>query len=483
MTPSFGLVLLPLVLLAGGAETSPKAPPKAAKAPAKPDPNSEKVDRLVRGMMQALSIPGLSLAVVRNGKTIQVGAYGLSNVEHDVPARPETVYLLASITKSFTAMAVLMLVEEGKIVLDEAISKHLPDAPAAWKGITVRHLLTHTSGLRDRFESPSAEEWRLNYSTEQMYRAARETPTDFSPGERWQYSDQGYFLLGMIIEKVSGKSYREFLTERLFRPLGMTATTTVRQDEIVKHMASGYTRAGDTLAHNHRRTDYGLVSHFGILSSAVDLARWAAALQGGKLLKKETLAAMWTPTVLKDGTPFHGPLGAYGFGWFLAERNGHRIVQHGGSTGTAFWHLPDDRLTVVVLTNLEALAGGDAPGIAKRIAALSVPDATWAAMKPKPDPDPALTKKLKAEIVRLGDGKPDLTLYTPEYGQSLRSVIEQQAEFYNAIGPLQQFDYLGRREHGTSRLLFYRAAYRQLALHYTVALDPDGRITLVTGEP
>lgn len=456
-----------------------------AAAPARAeekDPLGEKTDAIARQAIKGLGIPGLSIAVVRDGKVVKAAGYGLANVELDVPARPETVYLLASVTKSFTAIAVLMLVEEGKIGLDEPISRYLPDTPAAWKGITVRHLLTHTGGLRDRFEGHQAEDWLLNFTTEAMYRTARETPTDFPPGERWQYSDQGYFLLGMILEKVSGKSYRVVLTERIFKSLGMTATTTVRQSEIVKNIASGYTRVGGTLYHNHRRTDYGLVSHFGILSTVLDLAKWDAALDGEKLLKQATLKQMWTPGTLKDGTTVRSPMGAYGLGWFLSERNGHRIVMHGGATGTVIWRLPDDRLTVIVLTNLEMLAGGDAPGLAKDIAALYVPGATWAAMKPQPDPDPELSRKLKEEVLRLAEGKPDLSLYEAHYGPVVKDAIQAQLDFYKGIGPLKQFVYLDRRGAGKARTLFYRGAYRDLTLYYSIGLNAEGKIDSMMGE-
>lgn len=177
------------------------------------------------------------------------------------------------------------------------------------------------------------------------------------------------------------------------------------------------------------------------------------------------------------------PLGAYGLGWFLDERNGHRIVQHGGATGTAFWHLPEDRLTVIVLTNLEALAGGNASEIASRIAALYVPDATFSAMKPKPDPDPALTQKLKAEILRLASGKPDLSLYAADFAAALQSALAQQVALYQTIGSLRRFDYLGQREAGKRHIILYRAAYSQVTLYYTIALGPDGKITSITGEP
>jgi D-alanyl-D-alanine carboxypeptidase len=482
-----GLWSAPMV--AAPARSVSASPQRAKTGRPKPDPRSAEVDVRVRAMMRALGIPGLSLAIVQNGKTIKVQGYGLANVEHNVPARPQTVYLLASITKSFTATAIMQLVEARKLALTDPITKHLPEAPEAWRGITLRQLLTHTAGLKDRFEGSSAEEWLLSYSTERLYRAARETPTDSPPGTRWQYSDQGYFLLGMILERVTGKSYRRLLTEQIFRPLGMRATTTVQQEEIIENRASGYTREGARLLHNHRRTDYGLVSHFGLLSTVSDLARWAAALDGGTFLKRETLASMWTPAALDDGSEIHTPMGAYGFGWFLDERNGHRIVHHGGSTGTAFWHLPEDRLTVIVLTNLEALAGGDAVGIAKQIAALYAPDATWAAMTSQPDPDPTLTAALKAEILRLGEGKPDLTCYTASYGPAVQAAAEQQAEFYRNIGPLERIVFLGERkarargEVGQGRIRFYRAVYRRLTLHYTVGLGPDGKITSLMGEP
>ncbi len=398
--------------------------------------------------------------------------------------KPETVFLLASITKSFTATAILMLVEEGKIDLDEKISCYLPDTPEAWSGITVRHLLTHTAGLKDRFEGKTAADWLLNFTTDQMYQAACSQPPDFKPGEKWQYSDQGYFLLGRILEKVSGKTYRQFLKERIFQPLGMTATTTINQAEIIPDLASGYTQVNGTLYHNHRRTDYGLVSHFGIVSSALDMAKFDAALAGDRLLKPATLEQMWTPVKLADGsTPrVMGGYG-YGFGWFLNDIFGHRIVLHGGSTGTAFWRMPDDHLTVIVLTNLEQLAGGDATSIAKAIATLYVPGISWSAQKPQPDPDPKWSETLKAELMRLAEGNPDVSLYTPEYGPAVRGATQASKAFYASIGPLKTLVFLGSKSEGKGRTLYYRANHREMPLFYTVVRNGEGKIASLVGEP
>ncbi|HLK60361.1 MAG TPA: serine hydrolase domain-containing protein [Chthonomonadaceae bacterium] len=448
------------------------------------DPAGEKVDRFIRQVMEATHIPGISLAVVRDGKVVKATAYGVANVDYQVPAKPETVYLLASITKTFTATAILMLVEEGKIGLDEKISRYLPDTPEAWSAITVRHLLTHTAGLKDRFEGRTPAEWLLNFTTDQMYQSARSQSLDFKPGEHWQYSDQGFFLLGMIIEKVTGKTYRQFLKERIFQPLGMTATTTISQFEIIPNLASGYTLDKGTLYHNNRRTDYGLVSHFGIVSNVLDMAKFDAALDTDRLVKRATLEQMWTPARLADGSEvrFQGAY-SYGFGWFLSDFFGHRIIQHGGSTGTAFWRVPGDHLTVIVLTNLEQLAGGDATSIAKAISTLYVPGLSWAAQKPQPDPDPKWTEILKGELLRVAEGKPDVTLYTPDYGPAVRVATQASKGFYASIGPLKTLALLGGKSDGARHTLFYRADYRDMPIFYIVVLTKEGKIASLSGEP
>ena len=212
------------------------------------DELAKRVDGVIERQMQGRHIPGLSLAVVRDGKVVKVQGYGVANVEHSVPATPETAYLLASMTKQFTAFSILMLAEEGKLSVDDPISKYLQDTPDTWKDITIRELLGHTAGLKDRFEEDTliGDKWRLAYSTDQLYQAARSRPLDFAPGAGWQYSDQGYFILGVIIERVSGMSYRDFLKKRIFEPLGMNTSTTIRLREIVPHMASGYALKGET---------------------------------------------------------------------------------------------------------------------------------------------------------------------------------------------------------------------------------------------
>jgi CubicO group peptidase (beta-lactamase class C family) len=284
-----------------------------------------------------------------------------------------------------------------------------------------------------------------------MYAAAQATPLDFSPGTHFQYSDQGYFLLGKIIEKVSGMPYRQFLTDRIFKPCGMDSSTTTSQTEIVADLAQGYTQAHGKWQKNHRRTDYGLVSHFGVVSSVDDLAKFDQALTAGKLLKPETLAQMWTPTVLSGGDVGHMQSAAYGMGWFLEELNGHRIVQHGGASGTGYVKFPDDNLTVIVLTNLEQLAGGDGVGFAKVVAQAYVKGLAYPEMPGTTDPDPRLGEALKSELSNMAAGKMTAELYVPEFAKLLEPSLPAQKAGLAPLGPVQQVEYLTESKIGRSR--------------------------------
>lgn len=186
---------------------------------------AKKVDAFVKEKMAANHIPGLSLAVVREGKIIFAKGYGMVNLELSVPANEKNVFPIYSITKTFTAVAVMMLVEEGKISLEDSITKHLAELPADWNKITIRHLLTHTSGLSDVCDSPADPCFQFTaFTRDEIIKFAADLPVKFQPGERWDYGNTGFFLLGMLIEKISGKPYEQFLHERIFQPLEMRDT-------------------------------------------------------------------------------------------------------------------------------------------------------------------------------------------------------------------------------------------------------------------
>jgi CubicO group peptidase (beta-lactamase class C family) len=420
-----------------------------------------------------MRVPGLTIAVVKDGELVKNAAYGVANVEHDVEATTKTLFLLASITKVFTATSVMMLVEQDKIRLDEPIRTYLPDAPEAWKAITPRMLLGHTAGLTDRWEEQDMAKWRLSYSTSDLYEAAKATPLDFAPGTAWQYSDQGYFLLGMILERVAGMPYGQFLRERIFDPAGMTTSRVSSQTELIENLAQGYGADHQGWVKNHRRTDYGLVSHFGLLSTAEELALFDRALMSGKLVKPETLASMWQPVKLA---------GSYGLGFFLDEFNGHRIVHHGGSTGTEYLKYPDDGLTVIVLTNLELLSGGNAGVLARTAAQAYVSGLSWADVPRKEDPDPRLAAIVERELASLAAGTMDESVYTPSFAAALRPSLARQKAGLGPLGPVKSCEYLGGSVSGDTRVARYRVVYDALPLYATLALDGAGKIASFTME-
>jgi D-alanyl-D-alanine carboxypeptidase len=347
-------ILVLLVAAAPLAQAQPSVslpgPSGARSATAPPDMppddrDTDDVDLYIKTSMARQHIPGLSLAVIRDGKILKARGYGHASVELNVPARPETVYELASATKPFVAVAVMSLVQDGKIGLEDKVSGFVEGAPDTWKDITIRHLLTHTSGIGELHR-----DFPFDTAPETIVRAAIEAPLNFMPGAKWSYSNTGYVLLGVVVRKVSGKSYDAFLMERVFKPLGMEDTRHDSPDEIVPNRAIGYLWYGGGL-HNGEFLKDQMTYHgaAGILSTALDLARWDAALSSDRLLTPSSKEAMWSRVKLRDGSTF-----GYGLGWFLEDVNGHRHVHHpGGAPGTAtiISRYPDDRLTVIILAN------------------------------------------------------------------------------------------------------------------------------------
>jgi D-alanyl-D-alanine carboxypeptidase len=307
------------------------------------------VDDYIQKSMARQHIPGLSLVVVKDGEIRKIRGYGLASLELNVPVKPETVYELASTTKPFVAMATMMLVQDGKITLDDRISKYVKGTPDSWKNITIRHLLSHTSGVKDYLKD-LRRDFSFDAPPEAIIKVAIDAPLNFEPGQQWSYSNTGYVLLAAIIRTVSGKPYDAFLAERIFKPLGMSATRHDSPDEIIPDRAVGYLWQGGTL-HNGDFLKFMMTNHGdrGILSTAHDLAKWDIAFETDRFLAAPVKEAMWTQAKLADGKSC-----GYGLGWFVDKVNGHRHVHHaGGAPGTAtiIARYPDDRLTVILLAN------------------------------------------------------------------------------------------------------------------------------------
>lgn len=312
---------------------------------------ADAVDDYINEQMRQRHIPGLSLAVVKDGKVVKARGYGFANLEHKVPATADTVYNLGSIGKQFTATGIMMLVQSGKVNLDEKASHYLPGLPAAWAEVRVRNLLNHTAGIPDYMSAPGLV-WKQDYSDEQIIDLAANRPPHFAPGQAWRYVNTNYLLLGRIIQTVSGQSsWTVFLTQEVFQPLGMTSTRRESQD-VISHRAAPYDWDEKNMA--WRNTGYLSPSLFingsgGLLSSVLDLAKWDAALYGEGILKQTFLKQVWTPTLLGDGTTKN-----YGFGWDVEKLEGHRRIGHSGGVPGFESHIArfvDDKLTVIILTN------------------------------------------------------------------------------------------------------------------------------------
>ena len=326
--------------------------------PLLPAARSDEVDDYVNAEIQKRHVPGVSLAVIMDGKVVKAQGYGLANVELNVPAGPETVYKIGSVSKQFIAAGIMLLVQDGKIKLDDKISSNLQGTPEAWKDITVRHLLTHTSGLSR--EAPGFASLKMQ-SDADLIKSAYDQKLSFAPGEKWRYCNLGYFTLAEIMRKVSGKPWGEFMRERVFAPLGMDSTRVTTVRDIVPNRADGYYWRG------HLENDEVMLAvrpSGAFLSSALDLAKWDAALSANTVLSQASLDEMWTPVTLNDGKQH-----PYGFGWELSSLAGHKVVRHGGTlTGfrSNYLRLVDDKVTIIVLANgAAALPGVMAIKVAK----------------------------------------------------------------------------------------------------------------------
>ncbi len=299
---------------------------------------------------------GIAIAVSRGAETILEAGYGTADLENGVPVTRETVFRIGSLTKQFTAAAILRLAQDGKLALDDDLTKYLPDFPTHGARITLRHLLNHTSGLRN-FTTRYGVRRRLDLTDDQLLETFRNEPLDFAPGTRYSYSNSGYYLLGMIIEKVSGKRYDEFLQSTFFAPLGMKQSYYCHNDPIIPHRARGYGVKDGRLV-NSEIISLNPPGAAGALCSTVhDLVTWTRALHGGKVLSAEFYRTMITPGALTDGTPID-----YAGGLRVGTVEGHPVISHGGSISGFRGFLayyPKDNLVVAVLYNSERAPLGD----------------------------------------------------------------------------------------------------------------------------
>lgn len=312
-------------------------------------PKPDEVAHTVRAEMEKQHIPGLALLVSRKGVPIRTQGFGVASLELNVPATPQTVFQSGSIGKQFTAAAVMLLVEEGKIGLNDPLGEYFPEGPSWWSGVTIRELLSHTAGFTDY---PKDFDLRKDFSEEELLKMVEAIAPAYPPGTGWAYSNLGYVTLGILIHKVSGQYFGDFLQERVFKPLGMSTTRIISEADIIPNRAAGYVlQNGQVKNQEWVSPSSNSTADGSLYFTILDLAKWDAALYTEKVLKKSSKREMWTPAALNDGKPNRA---GYGFGWFVESQNGHRVVWHDGrwqGFSTQISRYVDDGLTVVILAN------------------------------------------------------------------------------------------------------------------------------------
>ncbi|GAA4310476.1 hypothetical protein GCM10023183_28440 [Nibribacter koreensis] len=312
----------------------------------------DSVDVFLQEIMQQRAIPGMQVAVVRKGEIIKLGAYGVASLEHDVPVTNETTFSLNSITKAFTGVALLQLVEDKKLDLNAPASKYLDHLPASWQSVTVKQLASHTAGLPNVLD-PNTGEWTFQRMGDAGWTQVLSQPNEFAAGEKFSYNQTGYVLLGQIIDKLAGKPFIEFIKERQLQAVGVQKTGFADFSEVVPGLAKPYAV--------RNRKHMNVAEHFpaatrtaaGMYSTAQEVAQWTIALQKGKLLKATSLPALWASVPLQNGKlgGFTKLVNGYGIGWTTMTRAAHPAVGGIGGGRSAFFMYPEDDLTIILLTN------------------------------------------------------------------------------------------------------------------------------------
>jgi D-alanyl-D-alanine carboxypeptidase len=321
---------------------------------------ADQVDDYVKAQMKTFALPSVSLVILEDGKITKIGAYGVADVARGTPAAPETVYKIGSVSKQFIATGIMLLAQDGRLKVDDPVSRYLEGTPPAWQPITIRHLLTHTGGIVR--ESPAFDPMKVQ-SDADVIKAAYPLPLRFTPGSKWEYCNVGYFALAEIITKVSGQPWQQFMHERVFKPAGMMVTAPTNVTPKLPNLALGY--GGKD---NQRQADewVALRPSGAFLSTVGDLAKWDALLYTNKVLSEASRREMWAPVRLNDGATH-----PYGLGWHTQTlKNGRHVVWHGGGLpgfSAYFGRFPDERVTVILLTNGEDV---DVRGVANGVADL-----------------------------------------------------------------------------------------------------------------
>lgn len=437
---------------------------------------AEDTDRYLQAELAVQGIPGLSLAVLRHGIPVYVRSYGVATLEHAVPVVPRTRFQIGSIGKQFTAVAIMMLADAHRIDLDVPVATYLPEVPQSWHDVTIRRMLSHQAGI-PQLSTPEHDllDLRRDYSDDELVKLAISLPLDFDPGTAASYSDTGYVLLGVIINRVTSGFYGDLLAARIFHPLGMIDTRILSDSDIIPNRASGYETGPDGAIRNQSYASPSLnrTADGSLYSTVVDLGQWDLALYGDRILPQDELQRMWSVDAHR-----HGERGLYhyGYGWEINRLRDDRVIEYDGNWQGfqgAMARYPDRGLTVIVLTNralcraqqmVHEVAGFWDPALVPYRSAVR-------------DDAPTLTARFAALLAATASGQSDLSpfsagaqpAFTARWLAGLRGELA-------SIGRIQSVRFAeSRRPHGRLERV-YRVAAESMVDFFTVTYGANGRI-------
>jgi CubicO group peptidase (beta-lactamase class C family)/imidazolonepropionase-like amidohydrolase/Tol biopolymer transport system component len=436
-------------------------------------PISAAVDTLVRRTMEAARIPGLAVALVRRGEVLVARGYGVAELENRTPVTDERMFQSGSLGKQFTAAGILALVEDGRMALDSSVRHYLPEVPATWQPITIRHLLGHLGGVPD-YTSDNFD-YRKDYSDAELITMVSALPLEFPAGARWNYSNSGYVLLGIIMSRITGQPYHEFLRERIFTPAGMHAIRVISESAVVPNRARGYLPTANGwenaawVAPRLNTTADG-----SMLLSLRDMIAWNDVVRHRRLLRPESWALMLSATRLSSGRTY-----PYGFGWFLSEAGGHPVQEHGGTWQgfvSQYTRFPDQDLSVVVLSNARALAPA---ALAMQVAALADSSLVPSPLPTTviPDREPQATAVVQTVLARVASGSlslDDFEVVRQTIFPRMRAALTRTLQ---GKGTPKRLELLARRAVGDDVERQYFAWFGAERFRVVVSLGPLGKLT------
>ena len=447
----------------------------AAGVPVAEAQDLSRIDSVVTAEMAKQRIPGVAVAVVGRGGAVALAkGYGEANVEHHVSVTPQTVFQSGSVGKQFTSAAVMLLVEDGKLALTDSITKFFPNAPASWRGITVRHLLTHTSGIPDY--TTDAMDYRRDYTEDELAKMAFGLTPEFPPGSRWNYSNTGYVLLGIIVHKVSGQFYGDVLRDRIFKPLGMSTARVISEADIVPNRAAGYELVNGALKNQDWVAPKLNTTADGSLYLSIgDYIAWDRGLRAKKILRPESWATVFTPVTLTSGNRY-----PYGFGWSIDTVAGQLRVHHGGAWQgfqTYISRYLGDDVTIVALANL---AGSQPVAIVDGIAGVLNPSLRPKPLAPIADREPAVRTRLEAILAATRDGRLTPNDFAYVRAGFFPGAANAYRQLLAGVGSPDVVTLLDRTVLGDDRIYTYDVGYGAKQFRVRLGLAPDDKVSLFT---